>query len=112
MKAMKKKDQYEHMTAKEIQEHIEEMFDAEETVKEEVANSVNLVIAALGDKSPLFKLSVLANAAVMIVAVHAPDKDFATDTLHGTTVAMERSLQLMIEDGICKFQQPGGNYEQ
>lgn len=95
-----------------VEEHVDEMFGAEETTKEEVANAVNLVIAALGDKSPLFKLSVLANAAVMIVAVHAPDEEFATDTLHGTTVAMERSLQLMIKDGICKFQKPGGNYEQ
>lgn len=95
-----------------LEDHLEEMFEASNKIKDEIADLVDMLIEALQDKSPLYMLSVFTNAAVKIVADNAPDEDYATATLEGTTEAMKKSLQIMIEDNVCGFQKTGGNYEQ
>ena len=95
-----------------LENHVEEMFDASDKIKEEIADLVEMLIGTMQDKSPLYTLSVLTNAAVKIVADNAPDEDYATATLEGTLEAMKKSLQIMIEENLCRFQQDGGRYEQ
>lgn len=95
-----------------LEDYLEEMFDAADKEKEEVMDFVDMLIEAMQDKSPLFMLSVFTNAAVKIVSDYAPSEEYATATLDGTTEAMKKSLQIMIGDNVCGFQKPGGNYEQ
>jgi regulator of replication initiation timing len=95
-----------------LEDHLEELFEASDKIKNEIADLVDMLIGAMQDKSPLYTLSVFTNAAVKIVADNAPDEDYAISTLEGTTEAMKKSLQIMIEENVCGFQKPGGNYEQ
>ncbi len=88
-----------------LEEHLEEMFNATQKAKEEVGDLVDILVGALQDKSPLFMLSVFTNAAVKIVSDHAPSEEYATATLEGITEAMKRSLQMMIDENVCGFQQ-------